>query len=164
MNLAKAINNATIPMGAVAVKQEIHDTIIKGAGAEAMEFMHGYTYSAHPVACAAANATLALYERDQLFQRAGSLAPYFENAAHQLKSAKHVIDIRNTGLVAGIEMAPREGAAGKRGYEALVKCFDKGLLVRTTGDTIAVSPPLIIEKAEIDRMFSISGEVIESIA
>ena len=164
MNMAKAINNATIPMGAVAIKQEIHDTIVKGAGEEAMEFMHGYTYSAHPVACAAANATLALYERDQLFQRAGSLAPYFENAAHQLKSAKHVIDIRNTGLVAGIEMAPREGAAGKRGYEALVKCFNAGLLVRTTGDTIALSPPLIVEKAEIDRMFSIVGEVIESIA
>ena len=163
MTMAKAINNATIPMGAIAVKQEVHDAIVDSAPEGGMEFMHGYTYSAHPVACAAANATLALYEREQLFKRAGELAPYFEAAVHALKSAKHVIDIRNFGLVAGIEMSPRAGAAGKRGYEALVKCFGKGLLVRTTGDIVAVSPPLIVEKAQIDRIFSTIAEVLATI-
>ncbi len=163
MTMAKAINNATIPMGAVAIKQEVHDAIINASPEGGMEFMHGYTYSAHPVACAAANATLALYERDQLFQRAASMAPKFEAAAHALKGAKNVIDIRNFGLVAAIEMAPREGQVGKRGYEALVKCFGKGLLIRTTGDIIAVSPPLIVEDAQIDRIFSTIGEVLASI-
>ena len=163
MTMAKAINNATIPMGAVAIKQEVHDAIINAAPDGGMEFMHGYTYSAHPVACAAANATLALYERDQLFQRAADLAPKFEAAAHALKGVKNVIDIRNHGLVAGIEMAPREGQAGKRGYEAMVKCFGKDLLIRTTGDIIAVSPPLIVEDAQIDRIFSTIAEVIASI-
>ena len=163
MTMAKAINNATIPMGAVAIKQEVHDAIIEATPEGGMEFMHGYTYSAHPVACAAANATLALYEREQLFQRAGAMAPYFEAAAHALKGARHVIDVRNFGLVAGIEMESRPGAAGKRGYEALTKCFAKGLLVRTTGDIIAVSPPLIVEKAQIDRIFSTIAEVLATI-
>ena len=163
MTMAKAINNATIPMGAVAIKQEVHDAIVNAAPEGGMEFMHGYTYSAHPVACAAANATLALYERDQLFQRAADLAPKFEAAAHALKGVKNVIDIRNFGLVAAIELAPREGQAGKRGYEAMVKCFGKDLLIRTTGDIIAVSPPLIVEDAQIDRIFSTIAEVIASI-
>jgi len=163
MTMAKAINNATIPMGAVAIKQEVHDAIINAAPEGGMEFMHGYTYSAHPVACAAANATLALYEREQLFQRAASLAPKFEAAVHALKGVKNVIDIRNFGLVAGIELAPREGQAGKRGYEAMVKCFGKGLLIRTTGDILAVSPPLIVEDAQIDRIFSTIAEVVASI-
>lgn len=163
MTMAKAINNATIPMGAVAIKQEVHDAIINAAPEGGMEFMHGYTYSAHPVACAAANATLALYEREQLFQRAASLAPKFEAAVHALKGVKNVIDIRNFGLVAGIELAPREGQAGKRGYEAMVKCFGKGLLIRTTGDILAVSPPLIVEDAQIDRIFSTIAQVVASI-
>ena len=163
MTMAKAINNATIPMGAVAIKQEVHDAIVNAAPEGGMEFMHGYTYSAHPIACAAANATLALYEREHLFQRAADLAPKFEAAAHALKGVKHVIDIRNYGLVAGIEMAPREGQAGKRGYEAMVKCFGKGLLVRNTGDILAVSPPLVIEDAQIDRIFSTISEVLACI-
>ena len=163
MTMAKAINNATIPMGAVAIKQEVHDAIVNAAPEGGMEFMHGYTYSAHPIACAAANATLALYEREHLFQRAADLAPKFEAAAHALKGVKNVIDIRNYGLVAGIEMAPREGQAGKRGYEALVKCFGKGLLIRNTGDILAVSPPLVIEDAQIDRIFSTISEVLAGI-
>ena len=163
MTMAKAINNATIPMGAVAIKQEVHDAIVNAAPEGGMEFMHGYTYSAHPVACAAANATLALYEGEHLFQRAADLAPKFEAAAHALKGVKNVIDIRNYGLVAGIEMAPREGQAGKRGYEALVKCFGKGLLIRNTGDILAVSPPLVIEDAQIDRIFSTISEVLAGI-
>ena len=163
MTMAKAINNATIPMGAVAIKQEVHDAIINAAPEGGMEFMHGYTYSAHPLACAAANATLALYEREQLFQRAAGLAPKFEAAVHALKGEKNVIDIRNFGLVAGVELAPREGQAGKRGYEAMVKCFGKGLLIRTSGDILAVSPPLIVEDAQIDRIFSTIAEVVASI-
>jgi beta-alanine--pyruvate transaminase len=163
ITMAKAINNATIPMGAVVVKQEVHDAIVNSGAEGAIEFMHGYTYSAHPVACAAANATLALYEKEKLFERAGKMAPAFEAAAHALKGTKHVIDIRNYGLVAGIEMAPREGAPGKRAYEALVRCFEKGLLIRTTGDTIAVSPPLVIEQAQIDRIFTTIADVIKTI-
>ncbi|HEX4330126.1 MAG TPA: aspartate aminotransferase family protein [Burkholderiales bacterium] len=163
MTMAKAINNATIPMGAVAVKQEVHDAVINATPEGGIEFAHGYTYSAHPVACAAANATLALYEKERLFERAGKMAPFFEAAAHALKGTKHVIDIRNYGLVAGIEMQPRTGAVGKRGYEALVGCFEKGLMVRATGDTIAVSPPLIVEEAQIERIFSTIAEVIKSI-
>ena len=163
MTMAKAINNATVPMGAVAVKQEVHDAIVNSAPEGGMEFMHGYTYSAHPLACAAANATLALYEKEQLFKRAGEMAPQFGAAAHALKSSKNVIDIRNFGMVAAIELAPREGQAGKRGYEALVKCFGKGLMIRTTGDTLAVSPPLIAEKQHVERIFSTIGEVLATI-
>jgi beta-alanine--pyruvate transaminase len=163
MTMAKAINNATIPMGAVAVRQEIHDAIVDGAPEGAIEFMHGYTYSAHPVACAAANATLALYEKEKLFERAGRMAPAFEAAAHALGDGKHVIDVRNYGLVAGIEMQPRPGAPGKRGYEALVRCFEQGVLVRTTGDIIAVSPPLIVEEPQIERIFSTIATVIAAI-
>ena len=160
MTMAKAINNATIPMGAVAVRREVHDAIVDGTPVGGIEFMHGYTYSAHPLACAAANAALALYEKEQLFKRAAELAPYFEAAAHALKDAKNVVDIRNFGLVAAIEVDARPGAAGKRGFEALVKCFGKGLLVRSTADIIAVSPPLIVEKAQIDRIFSTLREVL----
>ncbi|MBL8380113.1 MAG: aspartate aminotransferase family protein [Burkholderiales bacterium] len=163
MTLAKAINNATVPMGAVVARQEVHDAIVNGAAEGAMEFMHGYTYSAHPLACAAANATLALYERDGLFARAGSLAPMFEEGAHSLKGTKNLVDIRNFGLVAAFEMAPRPGAPGKRGYEAMVKCFEAGMLVRVTGDTVAVSPPLIIEPAQIERIFATLSKVLASI-
>ena len=163
MTMAKAINNATVPMGAVAVKQEVHDAIVNTAPEGGMEFMHSYTYSAHPLACAAANATLALYEKEQLFKRAGEMAPRFGAAAHALKSSKNVIDIRNFGMVAAIELAPREGQAGKRGYEALVKCFGKGLMIRTTGDAIAVSPPLIAESQHVERIFSTIAEVLATI-
>ena len=125
--------------------------------------MHGYTYSAHPLACAAANATLALYERDRLFERAASLEGYLENAAHALQGARHVIDIRNIGLVAGIELEPRPGAPGKRAFELFLKCFAKGVMVRATGDIIAVSPPLIVEKAQIDRIFATIAEAIKTV-
>ncbi len=163
MTMAKAINNAAVPMGAVAVRQDIHDTIIGATAEGAIEFMHGYTYSAHPLACAAANATLALYERDKLFDRAASLESYMENAAHALKGSKHVIDIRNIGLVAGIELEPRPGAPGKRAFELFLKCFAKGVMVRATGDIIAISPPLIIEKAQIDRIFATLADEIKTI-
>jgi beta-alanine--pyruvate transaminase len=155
LTCAKAINNATIPMGAVIAKNEIHDAIVNGAPEGQIEFLHGYTYSAHPMACAALLATQKLYVDEGLFARARELAPYFEQALHSLKGAPHVIDIRNLGLVGGIELAPRDGAVGKRGAEVHIKCFsaDKNAaLVRFTGDILALSPPLIIEKAQIDAL------------
>jgi len=163
MTLAKALSNATVPMGAVVVRQEIHDAIVNGAAEDTIEFMHGYTYSGHPLACAAANATLGLFERESLFSRAGRMAPQFEDAAHSLKGTRHVIDIRNYGLVVGIELEPRPGAPGVRAYETLVRCFEKGLLIRTTGDIIAVSPPLIVEASQVDRIFSTIREVLGAI-
>ncbi|MCF1426881.1 MAG: aspartate aminotransferase family protein [Shewanella sp.] len=158
---AKAINNGTIPMGAVLVQQHIHDTCMQGP--EAMiEFFHGYTYSGHPVAAAAALATLDIYEQEQLFARTTELAPYFEQAVHSLKGLPHIIDIRNTGLVGGIQLAPGS-QIGKRGYQVFERCFHKGALVRSTADIIALSPPLIAEKAHIDQLVNTITDVIATI-
>jgi beta-alanine--pyruvate transaminase len=153
LTMAKAINNAAIPMGAVAASRTVHDAIVGSGAPGAIELFHGYTYSAHPVAAAAAIAALDLYRRDDLFARAASLAPAFEAAAHALRDATHVKDIRNLGLVAGIELEPRDGAPGARGYEAFVKCFEAGVLVRFTGDILAFSPPLIVDEAQIAHIF-----------
>jgi beta-alanine--pyruvate transaminase len=163
MTLAKGISNASVPAGAVAVKREIHDTIVDAAST-GIEFFHGYTYSAHPLATAAILATLEIYEREKLFDRAKSLSPAFENAAHRLQDARHVVDVRNLGLVAGIELAPRDGAPGARAAEVFSKCFDRGLMVRYTGDIIAVSPPLIIEEGQIEEIFSTLDEVLKTVA
>lgn len=162
MSLAKGISNASVPAGAVAVKRQVHDTIM-GASASGIEFFHGYTYSAHPLATAAILATLGIYERDQLFQRARDLSPAFENAAHQLENARHVIDVRNLGLVAGIELAPRPDAPGARAAEVFKKCFDQGIMVRYTGDILAVSPPLIVEESQIEEIFRKIGEVLKTV-
>ena len=152
LTCAKAINNAAVPMGAVLARREIHDAVIDSAPEGAIEFMHGYTYSAHPLACAAAVATQKLYADTGLFERAAVMAPRFEDALHTLKGAPHVIDVRNLGLVGGIELAPRPGAPGRRAYEAMVGCFEAGVLIRVTGETIALSPPLIIEEAQIAQI------------
>jgi len=160
---AKAINNAAVPMGAVIVRDTIHDAIINAAPDGQIEFMHGYTYSAHPLACAAVLATQKLYEDEKLFDRARTMEPVFEAALHSLKGARHVIDIRNLGLVGGIELEPRAGAIGKRAFEAHVKCFEAGALVRFTGDILALSPPLIIEKEHIDRIVETIRSVLQSI-
>lgn len=162
ITLAKGISNASVPAGAVAVKREIHDTIL-GAAANGIEFFHGYTYSAHPLATAAVLATLGIYERDQLFQRAHGLASKFEDAAHKLQGARHVIDVRNLGLVAGIELTPRPGAPGARAAEVFKKCFDQGLMVRYTGDIIAISPPLIIEESQIQEIFQTLEDVLKTV-
>ena len=162
MALAKGISNASVPAGAVAVKRNVHDTIL-AASANGIEFFHGYTYSAHPLATAAIMATLEIYERDQLFQRARGLSPAFEHAAHQLADARHVIDVRNLGLVAGIELAPRPDAPGARAAEVFKKCFDQGLMVRYTGDIIAISPPLIIEEGQIGEIFGKIGDVLKTV-
>jgi beta-alanine--pyruvate transaminase len=158
---AKGLTNGAIPMGAVLVRREIHDAFMSGPTGT-IELFHGYTYSAHPVACAAGLAAQNLY-RQGLFERAKALAPYWSDAVHALRGRRHVVDLRAYGLVAGIELEPRPGAPAARGYEALVASFNKGLLIRTTGDTIALSPPLIIERSEVDRIFETLGAVIDSL-
>lgn len=162
ITLAKGISNAAIPAGAVAVKREIHDAILE-ASASGIEFFHGYTYSAHPLATAAIRATLNIYERDGLFQRAAEMSVPFEEAAHSLRGSPHIIDIRNLGLVAGIELTPRPGQPGARAAEVFHKCFEKGVLVRYTGDIIAISPPLIIENKHIDQIFGTIADVLKTV-
>lgn len=151
MTLAKGLTNGAVPMGAVAAARFVHDTIVDSA-APGIEFAHGYTYSGHPLAAAAGLATLALYRDEELFARAAELAPYWEAAMHRLAEAPYVIDVRNLGLMAGIELAPRDGAPGSRAADVFRACFDAGLLIRVTGDTIALSPPLIVSHNEIDAI------------
>jgi beta-alanine--pyruvate transaminase len=156
---AKGISNGAVPMGAVLVKRAVYDAFMSGPEGS-IELFHGYTFSAHPVACAAALATQRIY-RAGLFEQARALAPYWSDAVHSLKGRRHVVDLRAYGLVAGIELEPRAGAAGARGYEALVAAFEAGLLIRTTGDTIALSPPLIIERAQVDRIFGTIAGILD---
>lgn len=158
---AKAINNGTIPMGAVFVSNSIHDTCMNGPQA-LIEFFHGYTYSGHPVAAASALATLSIYENEQLFERAKHLEDYFQQAVHSLKGLPNIIDIRNTGLVAGIQFAPSDKGVGKRGYDIFDHCFRHGTLVRATADIIALSPPLIVEKSHIDDMVNRLADAIHA--
>jgi len=162
ITMAKGLTNAAVPMGAVAVKRELHDAVIDSV-AGGIELFHGYTYSGHPLASAAGLATLDLYARDGLFDRANDLAFYWEEAAHSLKGVRHVIDIRTIGLVAGIELEPRPGAPTARATELFQAAFDNGLLVRATGDIIALSPPLIVEKDQIDEMFGKLGTLLDGI-
>ena len=160
---AKGITNATIPMGAVFTTAKVHDAFMSGP--EGMiELFHGYTYSGHPVACAAGIATLDIYEREGLLTRAAKLEKQWEDAMHSLRDMPNVIDIRNIGLVGAIELAPRNGAVGARAYDAMVAAFDEGLMIRVTGDTIAMSPPLIIETAHIDRIVSTLRKVLVDLA
>jgi beta-alanine--pyruvate transaminase len=166
LTCAKAINNAAVPMGAVLARTAIHDTIINAAPAGQIEVLHGYTYSAHPLACAALLATQQLYVDEGIFERARAMAPRFEAALHTLKGARHVIDIRNLGLVGGIELEPRAGAVGRRALEAHVKCFTHEktpALVRFTGDILALSPPLIISEDQIAQLIDTIGTVLQSI-
>lgn len=162
MTVAKGITNATIPMGAVIVRDGIHDTLMAAAAENAIELPHGYTYSAHPMATAAGLATLDLYRAEGLFERAAMFAPYFEDAAHALRGLPHVVDIRNLGMVAAIELEPRAGTT-TRAYEAFVKCYERGVLVRATGDVVAVWPPLIIDSLQIDELFGTLAEVLKTI-
>ncbi|SAL81109.1 omega amino acid--pyruvate transaminase [Caballeronia arvi] len=164
ITMAKAINNATIPMGAVAASRAIHDTVVNAGAENAIEFFHGYTYTAHPAAAAAAVATLDIYKRDKLFERAAELSGTFEDAAHELKGSPHVKDVRNLGLVAGIELESRAGAMGARGYEVFLKCFEAGVLVRYTGDILAFSPPLIVDEKQIDQIFSTVRDALRDVA
>jgi beta-alanine--pyruvate transaminase len=148
---AKGVTNGCVPMGAVFVKQQIHDTFMTGPE-HLIEFFHGYTYSAHPLACAAGLATMEVYADEGLLTRAKELQGYFADALFSLKGLPNVIDIRTIGLVGGIELQPLPGEPAKRAFNVFLDCFDKGVLIRTTGDTIALSPPLIIEKSQIDQL------------
>ncbi|WP_321449632.1 aspartate aminotransferase family protein [uncultured Cohaesibacter sp.] len=159
---AKGLTNAVIPAGAVIVSNAIYQSAMDHADA-AIELFHGYTYSGHPMAAAAGLATLDTYAEEGLFENAAALSSYWEDAVHSLKGGRNVIDLRNLGLVAGIELAPREGAPGSRGMEAMIKAWEKGAMIRVTGDIIALSPPLIVEKSHIDQLFSVVAEVIAEI-
>lgn len=154
MTTAKAINNAAVPMGAVFSRESIFDAVTSSAEPGAVEFFHGYTYSGHPLAAAAAVAAQKLYARDGLLTRVRreGLDTYWQEAMHSLRDAPHVRDIRNLGLVAGIELNSRPNAAGKRAFDVFAKCFEFGVLVRYTGETIALSPPLIIERGQVDQL------------
>ncbi len=156
---AKGLTNGVIPMGAVFVKNEIHDAFMSGPE-HMIEFFHGYTYSGNPMACAAGLATLETYKEESLFERAAELAPYFADGLHSLKGEPHVIDIRNIGLVGAIELEPIAGQPTKRAFSCFLKAYEKGLLIRTTGDIIALSPPLIVEKKHIDQIVDTLREVL----
>ena len=162
MTLAKGITNATIPMGAIGVKSEIYDTIYK-KNKDKIELFHGYTYSGHPIACAAGIATLEVYEEEKLFERSKSLEKYFGKAAHSLSKLNVVKDVRNFGLVAGIELAERQKDSKTLGRDVYEECFNNGLMVRFTGNTIAISPPLIITKKQIDKIFSTLTHAIKKV-
>ena len=159
---AKGLTNGVIPMGAVFVKQEIHDAFMTGPE-NLIELFHGYTYSGNPVACAAGIATLETYEEEGLLTRGAELAPYWEDALHSLKGLPLVIDVRNIGLVGAIELEPVAGSPTKRAYSTFVQGFEKGILMRTTGDTIALSPPLIIQKSEIDLLIDTLRGILKTL-
>jgi beta-alanine--pyruvate transaminase len=158
---AKGLTNGVIPMGAVFVTSEIHDAFMNGPE-HMIEFFHGYTYSGNPIACAAALGTLDTYKEEGLLTRAAELASYWEDGLHSLKDCPDVIDIRNVGLIGAIELASIPGEPTKRAFNAFLKAYEKGLLIRTTGDIIALSPPLIIEKREIDELFGKLREVLQN--
>ena len=161
MTMAKGLTNAAVPMGAVAVRNGVYDAIVNGMPA-GIEFFHGYTYSGHPLAAAAAIATLELHKTEDLPGRARAMEPYWEDAVHSLKSAPNVIDIRNYGLIGGIELSSRPGKPGARAMDVFRRCFDKGVLVRVTGDIVALSPPLIVENAHVDRLIGTLDEAIRA--
>jgi beta-alanine--pyruvate transaminase len=163
MTTAKGLTNGSLPMGAVFSHRKIYDAFMQGPE-NTIELFHGYTYSAHPVACAAALATLDVYQREGLLTRAATLGSQLESAVHSLKGLPHVIDIRNYGLIGGVELEPRAGKPGARGFEVFLKCFERGVMVRQTGDTIAMSPPLIIEPKQITRIVETLGSVLRETA
>ena len=163
LTIAKGITNATVPMGAVCAHNSIYDAVVNAAPG-GIELFHGYTYSGHPLAAAAGLATLDLYHSEQLFERAASLESYWADAVHALRGEPHVIDLRNIGLVGAIELEARPNAPGTRGFDTFLKCFDAGVMVRSTADTIALSPPLIVEKEQIDQIFDTVGKALRAVA
>lgn len=162
MTTAKGLTNGVIPMGAVLTTAEVHDTFMTGPE-NMIELFHGYTYSGNPIASAAGIATLETYKEEGLFERAAALAPYWENALHSLKGLPHVIDIRNEGLIGAVELEPIAGEPTKRAFSAFLKAYEAGILIRTTGDIIAMSPPLIISEAQIDELIGKLGDVLKSL-
>ncbi len=162
MTTAKGLTNGVIPMGAVLTTAEIHDAFMSGPD-HAIELFHGYTYSGNPVASAAGIGTLDTYKDEGLFERAAELAPYWESALHSLKGTRNVIDIRNMGLIGAVELEPIAGEPTKRAFNAFLKAYDKGILIRTTGDIIAMSPPLIISKGQIDQLVGTLKDVLDTL-
>jgi beta-alanine--pyruvate transaminase len=161
MTVAKGITNGAVPMGAVFARSAIHDVFMTGPE-HVIEFPHGYTYSAHPLACAASLGTLETYADEGLLTRAAKMAPAFEHAVHSLRESPHVTDIRNIGLVGAIELESIPGNAGKRAFDIFRECFERGVLIRTTGDIIALSPPLIVEESHIDQAISTIADVLKT--
>jgi beta-alanine--pyruvate transaminase len=159
---AKGMTNGAVPMGGVIAHDEVYDAIVSGAP-DAIELFHGYTYSAHPLACAAALATLDVYRDQDLFARAKEIAPLWEKAAHALKQAPHVTDIRNIGILAAIDLAPRDGAVGARGAEVAARCYEDGVLIRGSSDTLVLSPPLIVTEEQIAEIFSTIRRALDGV-
>ena len=160
---AKGLTNGVVPMGGVIVKKEIYEAFMSGPDA-AVELFHGYTYSSHPVACAAALATLDIYAREGLLTRAKELSKYWEDAIHSLRGLPHVIDLRNYGFVGAIELASIAGQPGARAFDLFVKCYEAGALVRSSGDIIALSPTLVAEHRHIDELIGIIADQLRQIA
>ncbi|HSN97689.1 MAG TPA: aspartate aminotransferase family protein, partial [Candidatus Nanopelagicales bacterium] len=162
ITVAKGLTSGAVPMGATLVRKHVHDAFMQGPE-HVIELFHGYTYSGHPLACAAALATLDLYRDEGLFENARRLSPAWEDAVHALRGARHVIDLRNLGIIAGIELEPRPGEPTRRAYDVFVRCYQEGLLVRVTGDIVALSPPLILREEHIDQMFSTLRRVLDTV-
>ena len=153
MSCAKGMTNGAVPMGGVLVAGHVYDAFMAGPP-EAIELLHGYTYSAHPLACAAGLATLDVFAEQDILGQLGKALPLWEERAHRLKGAAHVVDIRTAGLLCAIDLAPRPGADGARGGETNTLCLDAGVLIRNAGDTLVLSPPLVIAPAEIEEIFT----------
>jgi len=151
MTIAKGLTNGSVPMGGVLATNAVHDVFMTGPE-HLVEFMHGYTYSGHPLACAAGLATLDTYAEEGLLTRAAEMQGYFAQGLHSLKGEPNVVDIRNVGLVGGVELAPLPGEPAKRAFGVFLDCYERGVMLRTTGDTVALSPPLIIERGHIDQI------------
>jgi beta-alanine--pyruvate transaminase len=163
MTTAKGLTNGAIPMGAVFSQRKIYDAFMQGPD-NVIELFHGYTYSAHPAACAAALATLDIYAKEDLLTRAATLSPVWEDAVHSLRGAPNVIDVRNFGLIAAIELEPRAGKPGTRAFDVFLKCFERGVMVRQTGDVIALAPPLIVEPKHVEQIIETLTAVIRETA
>ncbi|EHK74357.1 beta alanine--pyruvate transaminase [Sinorhizobium meliloti CCNWSX0020] len=159
---AKGLTNGAIPMGAVFASRKVHDALMHGPEGQ-IELFHGYTYSGHPAACAAGIATLDIYRDEGLMTRAAEIEGDWHEAMHSMKGLPHVIDIRTIGLIAGIELQSRDGAPGARAYDVFVDCFERGLLIRVTGDIIAFSPPLIAEKQHFGEIVSILADALKRV-
>jgi beta-alanine--pyruvate transaminase len=163
VTFAKGVTSGAVPLGGVIVKDSIYEAFTGAPGA-GIEFFHGYTYSGHPLACAAGIAALDIYEEEKLFDRPNALARDFEHGIHSLKGLPNVVDCRNLGLIGAVELASRPGAYGERAFDAFEKCWDKGVFVRPVGDSLAFCPPLIVEKKHLDPMFGTVAEVLETLA
>jgi len=163
ITFAKGVTSGTVPMAGVIMRKGIYDTFMRGPE-HVIELFHGYTYSAHPVACAAGIATLEIYQKEGLLTRGAALTDHWQDAMHSLRGLPNVIDIRAIGLVAGVELSSRPDAVGSRGYDVMVDCFNHGLVLRNSGDALALSPPLIVERTQIDEMVSILGDALKRVA